>query len=63
MDSYAELLDYLETRLGRPVELVQRRTYDEVNDLIASEEVDACAASAYIAGERDFGMQLLVAPG
>jgi len=64
VDSYAELLDYLETRLGRPVELVQRRTYDEVNDLIASGEVDMAfvCTSAYIAGERDFGMQLLVAP-
>jgi phosphonate transport system substrate-binding protein len=64
VDSYTELLDYLESRLGRPVELVQRRTYGEVNDLLASGDVDLAfvCTSAYIAGARDFGMQLLVAP-
>lgn len=64
VDSYALLLDYLEARLGRPVELVQRRTYDEVNDLLERGEVDLAfvCTSAYIAGQRDFGMQLLVAP-
>jgi phosphonate transport system substrate-binding protein len=64
VDSYTELLDYLEARLDRPVELVQRRTYDEVNDLLASGDVDLAfvCTSAYIAGARDFGMQLLVAP-
>jgi phosphonate transport system substrate-binding protein len=64
VDSYTELLDYLESRLGRPVELVQRRTYGEVNDLLASGDVDVAfvCTSAYVAGTRDFGMQLLVAP-
>jgi phosphonate transport system substrate-binding protein len=64
VDSYTELLDYLESRLGRPVELVQRRTYGEVNDLLANGDVDLAfvCTSAYIAGARDFGMQLLVAP-
>lgn len=64
VDSYTLLLDYLKARLGRPVELVQRRTYDEVNDLLERGEVDLAfvCTSAYIAGERDFGMQLLVAP-
>ena len=33
-ESYAPLLDYLEDSLGRPIELVQRRTYAEINDLI-----------------------------
>lgn len=64
VDSYTLLLDYLGARLGRPVELVQRRTYDEVNDLLEGGEVDLAfvCTSAYVAGERDFGMQLLVAP-
>jgi phosphonate transport system substrate-binding protein len=64
VDSYAPLLDYLERKLQRPVELVQRRTYAEVNDLIATGYVDVgfVCTSAYVAGQRDFDMQLLVAP-
>lgn len=64
VDSYGPLLDYLSAELDRPVELVQRRTYGEVNDLVQSGEVDLAfvCTSAYIVGKRDFGMQLLVAP-
>lgn len=64
MDSYEPLLDYLSQQLDRPVELVQRRTYDEVNDLLESGGVDLAfvCTSAYVVGERDFGMQLLAAP-
>jgi phosphonate transport system substrate-binding protein len=63
-DSYAPLLDYLSRKLERPVELVQRRTYAEINDLIDSGFVDVAfvCTSAYVAGQRDFGMQLLAAP-
>ena len=63
-ESYALLLDYLSSELGRPVEAVQRRTYMEVNDLIQSGEVDLAfvCTSSYLVGQRDFGMQLLAAP-
>jgi len=63
-ESYAPLLAYLEGELGRPVEVEQRRTYAEVNDLIETGEVDLAfvCTSAYLAGREDFGMQLLVAP-
>lgn len=64
VDSYGPLLDYLGAALDRPVELVQRRTYGEVNDLVQSGEVDVAfvCTSAYIVGEREFEMQLLAAP-
>ncbi len=64
VDSYGPLLDYLEAELDRPIELVQRRTYGEVNDLIESGDVDVAfvCTSAYIVGKRDFNMQLLAAP-
>ena len=39
-ESYTPLLDYFGAKLGRPVELVQRRTYAGVNDLIEQGEVD-----------------------
>ncbi len=62
--SYQPLLDYLSDRLGRPVELVQRRTYAEVNDLIRRDEVDLAfvCTLAYVQGRREFGMELLVIP-
>lgn len=64
VESYRPLLDYLGVKLNRPVELVQRRTYAEVNDLIKRGYVDLAfvCTSAYIAGHANFGMELLAAP-
>jgi phosphonate transport system substrate-binding protein len=64
VESYAPFLNYLEARLNRPVELIQRRTYLEVNDLIEHGEVDLAfvCTSAYVQGHDTFGMELLVAP-
>ena len=64
VESYAPLLAYLAERLERPVEVEQRRTYAEVNELIKTGEVDLAfvCTSAYIAGRQEFEMQLLVAP-
>lgn len=63
-ESYDLLVQYLEKQFNRPVELIQRRTYMETNDLIAEGKVDLAfvCTSAYIAGHDDFGMELLVAP-
>jgi phosphonate transport system substrate-binding protein len=63
-ESYQPLLDYLSAKLQRPIELVQRRTYAETNDLLESGEVDVAfvCTSAYIAGHDSFGMELLTAP-
>ncbi len=64
VESYRPLLDYLSQRLSRPVELVQRRTYAEVNDLLEHGDVDVAfvCTSAYVAGHDQFGMELLAAP-
>lgn len=64
VEEYLPFLDYLEKRLGRPVELVQRRTYAEVNALVRDREVDLAlvCTGAYIRGHRDFGMELLAVP-
>jgi phosphonate transport system substrate-binding protein len=63
-ESYSAMAAYLSEKLNRPVELVQRRTYAEVNDLIENGEVDVAfvCTSAYVIGHRDFDMELLVAP-
>lgn len=64
VESYQPLLDYLSRQLNRPVELVQRRTYAEVNDLIEQGQIDMAfvCTSAYVIGQREFGMELLAAP-
>lgn len=64
VESYMQLLETLQSRLNRPVELVQRRTYLEINDLLEQGQVDVAfvCTSAYIAGHEKFGMELLVAP-
>lgn len=64
VESYQPLLDYLSNALDRPVELVQRRTYEETNVLVESGEVDLAfvCTSAYVTGHDDFDMRLLVAP-
>ena len=64
IDNYASLAHYLGDHLGRPVELVQRRTYAEVNDLVAAGTVDLAfvCTSAYVAGSDRGEMDLLVVP-
>ena len=39
LESYSPLLKYLETKLNRLVELIQRLTYLELNDLVEHNEV------------------------
>jgi len=63
-ENYHHLLAYLERKLERPVEMVQRMTYAEVSDLMRNRQVDVafvCTLS-YLDGKREFGMELLVAP-
>jgi len=64
VQSYSPFLVYLEEKLNRPVELIQRRTYREINDLIEHGEVDVAfvCTSAYVEGRDTFGLELLVAP-
>jgi phosphonate transport system substrate-binding protein len=61
---YKEILDYLGKKLKMPVELVQRETYAEVNDLMERREIEVgfVCAGPYLDGKRKFGMELLVAP-
>jgi phosphonate transport system substrate-binding protein len=64
LSSYRDLITYLGQRLERPVELVQRKTYAEVNDLIRTGMVDLAfvCTGGYLVGQREFGMELLLAP-
>ncbi len=64
LESYHHLLAYVERKLGRPVQLVQRMTYAEVNDLMRTGHIDMAfvCSLAYVLGKGEFGMELLVAP-
>ncbi len=61
---YQDLLGYISEKLGVKVDLIQRQTYVEVNDLVRDNELDLAfvCSGAYIDGHDQFGMELLVAP-
>ena len=64
VDSYQPLLDYLQGRLARPVQLVQRRTYGEINDLVARNAVDIAfiCTGAYLSSLPKKLMTLVAVP-
>src|SRR3990172_12631345 len=64
LDAYGPLLDYLGARLDRPVQILQRATYAEINELVRTGQADLAFffCGSYVEGKREFGMELLVAP-
>jgi phosphonate transport system substrate-binding protein len=61
---YQELMDHIATRLGRPVEIKQRRTYQEVNDMLGTGKLDAAVlcSGPYVHARRQHGVELLAVP-
>lgn len=61
---YKDLLDYIAEKIGVKVELVQRQTYEEVNNLVRDNKLVLAfvCSGAYVDGHDTFGMELLVAP-
>jgi len=61
---YQDMFDYISKRIDAPVELVQRKTYQEINDLIRRNSVDVAfiCSLAYVEGHQQFGMELLAVP-
>lgn len=64
LELYQTLADYLGRRLKRPAELVQGKTYNEINDLIRAGGVTVAivCTNAYLEGQEDFGLEALVVP-
>lgn len=62
--SYHALLSYLEDQLDEPVVMVQRRTYQETNDLLARNLVDMAfvCTGAFLEGYKKKEMELLAIP-
>lgn len=61
---YEELLDLLEKELGRPIEIIQRNTYAEINELLRTGQVDLAfiCTYAYVSGHDQFDLELVAAP-
>lgn len=61
---YQKIADYIGAKLGRPAELLLRPTYAEINDLVrtGAAGIAFVCAGAYVEGQRQFGMELLVSP-
>jgi phosphonate transport system substrate-binding protein len=61
---YRRLADYLEKKLEWPVTIIDRGTYQEFNDLLASNGLDLAfvCGGPYVEGHEDFQLELLVVP-
>lgn len=61
---YRQLLDYMAAKLGREIELVQRKTYVEVNELIGKGRIDLAfiCSGPYATGKGKYGFELLATP-
>jgi len=61
---YRRLLDYLGERLGYRIDLVQRKTYQEINELIARDRIDLAfvCSGPYAAGKNRYGFIPVAAP-
>lgn len=64
LKSYSALYGYMAREVGRSVEVVQRHTYAETNELVQSGgvEVALVCSYAYVLGQRDFGMEAIAVP-
>jgi phosphonate transport system substrate-binding protein len=61
---YRELLDYIGSELGQPVQYVDATSYEEINNKLESREIEAAfiCSGPYVSGHKKFGLELLAAP-
>lgn len=61
---YRKLLDYMAAHLDMEVELIQRKTYVEINDLIGKGQIDVAfiCSGPYSTGKEQYGLELLATP-
>lgn len=61
---YQRLKEYIEKKLGQPVQMVDRGNYTEMNRLLETGGVDMAfvCAGPYVEGNEKFGMELLAMP-
>ena len=61
---YKELLDYIGAKAGYPVQLIQRKTYGEINELFLKRRIDLAfiCTGPYATGKEKFGFEGLATP-
>lgn len=61
---YVELLNLIGDDVGRKVTFIQKKTYGEVNQMLASNKLDLAfvCSGPYIFGKNDFGMEIIAVP-
>ncbi|MFN3739462.1 MAG: phosphate/phosphite/phosphonate ABC transporter substrate-binding protein [Thermodesulfovibrionales bacterium] len=61
---YQEIVDYIGEELGMPVEMVHRRSYEEMDRLLQNGEVKIAfiCSYPYVKDRETFGVELLVVP-
>ena len=61
---YRQLLDYIGSHLGRDVQLIQRKTYGEINELLGKGQIDLAfiCSGPYVDGKEKYGFELLATP-
>ncbi len=61
---YHQLLEYIAEKLGREIQLVQRKTYDEINQLISTGQIDLAfiCSGPYASGRDELGFEALAMP-
>jgi phosphonate transport system substrate-binding protein len=61
---YHDLLDYIAEKLGREIELVQRKTYGQINELFTTEQIDLAfiCSGPYATGKDRCGFHALAVP-
>jgi len=64
VEYYQDIIDYISEKIGQPVEMQYRKTYDEMDRMLEQGDVDAAfiCGAPYIEDKRKFGAELLVAP-
>lgn len=61
---YQDIIDYVGEQIKQPVQMVNRRTYDEMDSLLEKGEVKIAfiCSAPYVKNRDQFGVELLVAP-
>jgi ABC-type phosphate/phosphonate transport system substrate-binding protein len=64
LEAYQDLLTHMGHTLDRQVKMILKPTYAEINDMLMGQRADIAfvCSLAYVKGNQDFGMELLVAP-
>ncbi len=64
LSTYRQILYYIGDHIDRPVKMVQRKSYDEIDQLLRTRDLEIAmiCSGPYVWNNRDFGAELLVAP-